>query len=637
MGLIRNANQVLFKKPKEFMDKLNNYIVHNNIEIWSYGYDNAKLVVDNYFRFTDIFSMLDSMNFMGELSIHLYPVEDGNELLLENFKNESFPFCKSNLSQKDYFNKCIKPQFKDYLSFVRSAFFYILKDIFHKNKKINLVKFSSSISPFFIQNTLLSRTLINDLWLIEIVQEFPLFFVEKLNLSFNNDRILRICNSQSISTIDQAMTFSSLLIFFHFHFSKQFVFECVQDCIKSSNIVPLLLALRIYEIKLAIKEQPVFKNEYVQSFQDFQKFLISNKLIKKKFLTLLLKKNNYFKEKHQDVFKTMGIVCCGLFASSSFLNSQPFLLKNLSSNSSSSLTARYEQAAIETRSTYESAPGVRKLLQGRLTTAPNLQKSKLFGSFKQLKTLFPSAQRSIERKAEKINANWFSEKPVFTNRSFTHKRKLYTYQTFEDENGRTYWSPYGISGSYRELRSLLEAMTQDLNKKYTLFGRLAVADHIQKLQPRIAFNLSEEEAQAVIVPYNLNPVKTNNRELIKEEYRVSDYRFDPDTPLPERNIHQLFINRQKEALAYVFYITSKNALPVPASTKAKEYDFREYHIIYPYLEEGYMKALSKEYFVIGKNFCDRYNFNIQSIDSYLAFNDKILLHSQEKDLAKAKT
>lgn len=313
--------------------------------------------------------MLSTINFVGELSLHLYikSIEE-NPFLLEESDVENFPFYKSNLSSQQYFTKCIQPEFKNYEHFVRSALFYLLENVLIKNKKLNLIQFICTNSFIFSLNTSLSKMVIEDIVKSGFTLNFPLEFIEGINSCFDEDKIIRICKYRSFANFEEASVFSPYLAIFHFYFSKQFSFECIKDCEKNNNIVPLVVALRVYEIKLASEHNLNLKNKLCANFEKFKKFLITNKLIEKEFLSSLLQKNKYTSTDFPIKFHVIGLFFCATFAT--ILSSQYFFDFNIKKSQPISglfsLTTVQKKARVNARQRLLQIPKLRLAIESTL-------------------------------------------------------------------------------------------------------------------------------------------------------------------------------------------------------------------------------------------------------------------------------
>lgn len=75
LKIVRNPHNTLLNNNINLINQLNNYCIKHKITKWPYGVKNAQITLDNYSRFTDVFSMLNSINFVAQLSLHITPVE----------------------------------------------------------------------------------------------------------------------------------------------------------------------------------------------------------------------------------------------------------------------------------------------------------------------------------------------------------------------------------------------------------------------------------------------------------------------------------------------------------------------------------------------------------------------------------
>lgn len=167
---------------------------------------------------------------------------------------------------------------------------------------------------------------------------------------------------------------------------------------------------------------------------------------------------------------------------------------------------------------------------------------------------------------------------------------------------------------------------------HILFGGKAVPDHLQTIQARAGFHITREEGMSVIVPDDLHFFIPNNKDLT-DKFTNNDYRIPSDAPDSDKNLKSLFYSRKRQSLIRTLLIISKNGPKVKG--KKYLYDFTKYHIVSSQIELGYQKVVDLEYANIMKNFCRIHNLNPTSIDSYLAFNDSMLLQARQNDFAKA--
>lgn len=619
---MRNPQVLLLKNPTGFLNQINNYQIDNGILKWPFGLENAELVLKNSFRFNTIFSMLNSINFCDELSLHLDTVQiEENPLLLETVDLEDFPFYDSNLSAQDYFNTNINPLFENYLSFVRSSFFYLLTDVFIENKRYRLIKFMRICCLFLKTPTSVDTILIDDLKKNNIVQNFTLELLESLHSYFDEETILRISKHRSFRNLEEAYVFSPFLTLFDFYFSKKFVFTCIRDCYENNNIVPLVVALRVYEVKLAVQYEPSLENYFYEKFKIFKKFLVSNRLIKKRFLIILLKKNNYIEIDSEIKFQAIGLLLCGTFAAFSLQHS--FNLDKTISNPPS-FSGLQQRATVQAQTRLLNTPG--------FTQTANSKP----GFISKTISKITRGRFSLSPPAATVSDILFEDQPIFGNHEFHYKRTKYIFQTFKIK-GIQYWSPYGINGRFETLEKLLKKLNTHIKRNFPnhiLFGGQAVPDHIQTVQAREGLNITREEAIAVIVPADLNPIRTNNQDLT-DKFTNFDYRI-PSTALKSQlNLKYLFYNRQLHAIARTKLIMSKNGPKVQG--QKKKFNFNQYWLISPQVELGYREAADKEYNNIIEKFCREHKINPEETESYLAFNDCMLLNSRTKDLHDATT
>ncbi len=527
---IKNPKKKIVDNVNTLLNQINNYILNNKIIDWPYEIENAAVVVENAFMFNDIFSMLKAINFSQDLSLHFdVDVIRDNPLYLEDTDVKNFPFYKSPLTAKAFFDKEINPLFNNYSDFVRSAFFYLLLDVIAQNKRFYLVKFTIQCCSFLLQSNSTSDILVQDLKNNNIIQIFTLEFLEGFNYYLDDKTIISICKNRPFSSFHEASMFSPFLTIFNFYFSKEFVFAAIEDCHKNKNIVPLVLALRIYEIKLATQREPSLKDEYFKNFKNFKNFLVSNKLITKKFLTILLKKNNYNDFDPNVQFQTIGLFFCGTFATIIFRSPFVFVQDNLASPPMS-LTAIQQRATAEIQSKLVNNPKyIKKVAQVKKPSFLNRITRGKFGSG----SLYMEA----------INPNSLPEEnPVLIDHQFNYNGTSYTYHTFE-LNDQNYWSPYKISGRFKEMNLLLPVLIKEIQKKFPdhiLFGDKAVPDHVQTIQARESFNITRDEAMSGIVPADLNLLITNNKDLT-DEFTNNDYRVFLNSPYSQKNLTSFFI------------------------------------------------------------------------------------------------
>lgn len=106
--------------------------------------------------------------------------------------------------------------------------------------------------------------------------------------------LLASLKGNKFEILEKKYKISRCLEAFPFYFSKEFSLECIQDCNRFNSFAPLLLAFKIYEIKLVIQHKPLWKKKCDEDFVFFQKFLINNNYLSKQNLHLLMEKNNDF-------------------------------------------------------------------------------------------------------------------------------------------------------------------------------------------------------------------------------------------------------------------------------------------------------------------------------------------------------
>lgn len=402
---------------------------------------------------------------------------------------------------------------------MRSAFFFLLETTLLKNKRIAFFQFIPIFCSILLQDISLSNLLIKDISDNRIVNYLTLEFLEGINCFFDEDTVIRICKYKRFNSFKEASVFSPFLSIFNFYFSKQFSYQCIKDCYTNKKIVPLLIALRIFEIQLASQGEPNLKNKFHNDFENFQKFLIINELINNKFLDVLLKKYNYNKQNSSIKLQVIGLFVCGTFAT--ILSSQYAF--NLNTNVSNlglfSLTRVQQKAKVKAQD---------QLLQiaksSQVISSQRNQRSWV--------NKISKGRLSVRRdKVSAVYNSLFKDQPLLNNHTFTLKGLNYEYQTFELD-GKNYWSPYGLTGSYRQMQNVLPPLIAYVNQvypNYSLFGEKADLDHIQKTTMREAFNISEEEGQVVVVPKKLNPIRTNSRYLVNA-FTNFDYRVPVNTP-----------------------------------------------------------------------------------------------------------
>lgn len=284
------------QKNNNWNIKLKNYMFENHIPDWIFGYTNAKLVFQFYAIFSDIFSMLTYFGFEGDLCL-FKDTEDikENELELTNNDLKNYNFFKSNLSQKQYFNKYIGKNMS-YIKFVQSSFFMCLNTSFKNKNRSDFIflieKFCDSL--LCNVNTVTNEILFQDLLNLDIFYHFPLECIQGFTETLKDPILLSSLKVNNFERIEKEYRISRCLEAFPFYFSKEFSLECIQDCTILNSVAPLLLAFKVYEIKLIIQYKPLWKKNCHQDFVFFQQFIINNKYLSKQNLDLLLKKNNNF-------------------------------------------------------------------------------------------------------------------------------------------------------------------------------------------------------------------------------------------------------------------------------------------------------------------------------------------------------
>lgn len=192
---------------------------------------------------------------------------------------------------------------------------------------------------------------------------------------------------------------------------------------------------------------------------------------------------------------------CGTFAAFSLQHS--FNLDK-SISSPTSFSGLQQRAIVQAQSRLLNAPGFSQAVQSK----PNIL-SKLSNKITRGRLGLSTS------KAATMSDSLFENKPIFTNNNFSYKGINYIFQTFEF-NGIQYWSPYGINGHFKKMEGLLNQLSKHIEKNFSnhiLFGDKAVPDHVQTIQAREGLNITPEEAIAVIVPADFNPIRTNNKDL----------------------------------------------------------------------------------------------------------------------------
>jgi hypothetical protein len=243
--------------------------------------------------------MLFSVGFVGDLCLFRSNEEiPGNILYLTDENLEHFRFFKLSLSQKEYFNNYINKNIS-FIEFVRSSFFYWLSYIFKNKTELNLAdklelgRFLSCFAELLYENSFTIETLFQDLKNLNFFYLYPLECVTKFIKILEKNLFFLIQKFEfcTFSEFENNYKISRFLKAFPFYFSTPFCFECMKDCEKFNSAIPILLALKVYQLKLIASNNKSSKQECKEEFFTFKNMFFDYDYFSEKNLDFLIQKN----------------------------------------------------------------------------------------------------------------------------------------------------------------------------------------------------------------------------------------------------------------------------------------------------------------------------------------------------------
>jgi hypothetical protein len=283
----------------KFLSKLKNYAFENQIPIWTYGSENAYLIVYVGILYTDIFSFLTSCIFEGDLCLHksIEELDDEfNVLNLRDYQLEGFKFFNSGLNQKEYYIQYI-PIYSTYGRFLESAVLYYLKFTIQNDK---LPRFIDLFSGILTVNNTWTSLLYKDMVKLNIFSVFPLECLKGF-FSYSGDFQIISClvfkNPNDLFLVEKRCRKFRVINAFSFYFSPKFRSTCFKDCVETKSYIPMFLALKIYQIKLGNPDLTLNELKKVNLLSNFKEYLITHNSMSEKSIDKLIEKNwsyNYY-------------------------------------------------------------------------------------------------------------------------------------------------------------------------------------------------------------------------------------------------------------------------------------------------------------------------------------------------------
>ena len=289
------------EKSKLPTSSIQNYMIKNNIPLWRFGMQNAQIVLQAHGGFSTIFSMLTNVEFVDHLCLFKRIDEiDGRMVYLTDRDLEEFPFFKLDLSQQEYFNKYINENIS-FVQFVRSSFFYWLSYIFENKTELNLAdkleldRFLICFTELLYENSFAIETLFQDLKNLHFFDLYPLECVRSfIEILEKNLFFLKKFKFSTFSQIENKFKMSRFLKAFSSYFSTSFCFECMKDCENFNSAIPILLALKVYQLKLIASNNRSSKQECKEEFFTFKNMFFYYDYFSEKNLDFLIQKNPKF-------------------------------------------------------------------------------------------------------------------------------------------------------------------------------------------------------------------------------------------------------------------------------------------------------------------------------------------------------
>jgi hypothetical protein len=277
----------------KFLLKLKNYAFENQIPIWAYGSENAHIIVYVGTLYTDIFSFLTSYIFEGDLCLHksIEELDDKfNVLNLRDCQLEDFKFFNSGLNQKEYYIQYI-PIYSTYGRFFESAVLYYLAVVIQNDI---LPGFIRSFILLLNVNTTWASLLYKHMVKLNMFSVFPLECLEGF-FSYYEDVPISISwvfeNPNDLFLEEKRWRKFRFIDAFSFYFSPKFRLTCFKDCVETKSYIPMLLALKIYQIKLGTPDLTLNQLREGRFLFNFKKTLITQDVMSEEIFDKLIEKN----------------------------------------------------------------------------------------------------------------------------------------------------------------------------------------------------------------------------------------------------------------------------------------------------------------------------------------------------------
>jgi hypothetical protein len=280
-------------KKNLIFQKLKNFVIQNQIPVWSFGEQNAYLVTYIGILYEDIFTLLTSNIFSDDLCLFKSITEGDEESNILHFKDhelKNFKFFNSSLTKKQYYEKYISI-FSNYRKFLESAVLYHLKVSIEKN---NLPFFMQLFSQILIANKNYTLFLYKDIKNINIFSIFPLECLQGFFDNFNDFKIILVLsfeNTNAFLTTEKTHNVFRFINIFSFYFSPKFRSICYKDCIQTKSYIPMFLALKIYRVNLLVPKLTLNELNKVQCIFDFKTTILVHNIISEENLDQLIEKN----------------------------------------------------------------------------------------------------------------------------------------------------------------------------------------------------------------------------------------------------------------------------------------------------------------------------------------------------------
>jgi hypothetical protein len=280
-------------KKNIIFQKLKNFAIQNQIPGWPFGEKNSYLVTYIGVLYDDIFTLLTSNIFSGDLCLYKSINEVDEEFNILHFKDnelENFKFFNSNLTKKQYYKKYISI-FSNYRKFLESAVLYYLKISIEKN---NVPHFMRLFSQILIANKTYTSVLYKNMKNINIFSIFTLECLEGFFYNFTDFKIIvffSFDNTNGFLITEKTHNVFRFLNIFSFYFSPEFRSTCFKQCIQTKSYIPMFLALKIYKANLSVPKLTLNELNKVQCISDFKTTVLIHDVISEKTIDQLIEKN----------------------------------------------------------------------------------------------------------------------------------------------------------------------------------------------------------------------------------------------------------------------------------------------------------------------------------------------------------